>query len=345
MADEPVEPSAPEQTAPDATSDDAPLSDHQALFGPADPTLDGEAKAKNDEARAKVRHRAASQQATPDDVDEINRLTARARAAEKAAGIARKPNESDRVYGLRVRAELAERHGTPAPQAPTPAAASPPAPRVSPVGPERGGSGHSQPTRPRPMMSEIGEKYAEFEDYNVDLHKWSVEQHEAERTAKANEARQREQFDAANKDYVETMTKAAERVAKFKETHPDFDELLTANSGLNLPQAVFKAVAQHDNGPAFVYHLLTHPDELTEVCMLFEGRPPSDDYVAHATRWLSSRAQAVTTGSAAPAPPIALAPRPPNPVRTGPTRTSDELPGDDSPLSAHEARWGGGRKR
>jgi hypothetical protein len=100
-----------------------------------------------------------------------------------------------------------------------------------------------------------------------------------------------------------------------------------------------------DNDASFqVYYLLTHPDERTGVLMMFDGKPPTDAYVAHATRWLSSRTQAAPTGSAAPAPPIALAPRPPNPVRTGHTRTSDEIPDDDSPLSAHERKWGGARR-
>jgi hypothetical protein len=347
MSDEVVAGAAPEPVADAPAPESESLSDHQAAFGPPDPTLDGEAKAKNDEVRAKARHRAASQQATPDDVAEINKWTAREKAALDKAGVERLPNESERVYRARARAELAERHSKPVPQAPAAAAAPPAVHAATTARPVPGETGQPlPPTRVKPSMEEIGDglKYADFEAYNEDLVEWKVEQREAARDAKAAESKQKADNDASFQEYQAVMKKAAERVAKFKETHDDFDDLMAQHQGLDLPPSVFKAIAVHDNGPDFLYYLLTHPDELTGVLMMFDGKPPTDAYVAHATRWLSSRTQAAPTGSAAPAPPIALAPRPPNPVRTGHTRTSDEIPDDDSPLSAHERKWGGARR-
>ena len=77
MADDiatPVAEATPATLEPHPT-DTASLSDHEAVFGPPDPSLEGDAKVKNDEARAKGRHRAKSQEAGPQDVGRIGELS------------------------------------------------------------------------------------------------------------------------------------------------------------------------------------------------------------------------------------------------------------------------------
>lgn len=325
------------ESAPsDLLADDAPLSAHETVYSPDEPTgLDADEKKTADEARQRVRHRATSQQATPDDVAEISTLTARIKSMAESAGIQRKPNESERVYQLRVRAELFERATKPAerpverrpePQPVTRVAATPDpnAPKI-------------EPTRAKPLIEEIGSKYTDWDAYQDDIVEWKLEQREhVAKITKEREAAS-EDYNTRKAEWDRDHSTMQEKVATFRATHPDYDALLAANT-IDVPPAVYQAILKHDNGPSLVYHLVTHPDDLTDAVLMFDGKPLSSQIVALATRWLTSRAKVESTGSTTPEP-LKPGPRPPNPVRTGPTKASDALPDDDAPLSAHEARF------
>lgn len=298
------------------------LADHQSVFGPQDPTLDGDAKAKNDEARAKVRHRAKSQQASPEDAPRIQELTKRLRAAEA---------ERDALKAPQAR---------PAPREERPPVAQPAAQSASQHAPPQ-----VQPTRPEPNVDEVGSKYETYEQFTRDLAKWDREQEAAERETKAQQDKQQREQSEAQQTWERAHATYAERLTEFTKTHADFPTLLAQHAAINIPAAPYQAILRADNGPGFVYHLIQHPDQLAELVLLFDGKPPSDEFVAHATRWLSSRTQAASTGSAAPAPPLTLAPRPPNPVRTGAAKSDGDLPGDDSmSLADHERAYGKRRR-
>lgn len=339
MSDAVVE-QPPSTDSVDVVADDLSLEDHEAAFGPADPSLTDEAKVQAETKRERIRHRAASQQATPEDIVKISAYTARAKAAEDAAGIKRETGESERVYRLRVRAELAERAKTPSasveqvqPRIEQPAQRTT---QQQQTGPE--------PTRPKPSEDEIGDKYPTHAAFVEDLTDWKFEQ----RIAAAQQTYQQQQATEAQAQVQREFNAALDtyrgRAKSFMAKHADFDDLVKSNATINFPPAVFKSIIQDDNGPAFMYHLLTHPDQLAEVVTLWDEKLPSDVHVANATRWLSSRAQAVITGSAAPTPPLPPASRPPNPVRTGPMKTGDELPGDDSSLAEHTKAFGPKRR-
>lgn len=322
-------PPAPDPTDAQIPGDDASLQDHEAAFGAIDPSLSGEAKTDAEATQQRIRHRANKDRARSGDVPRIHELTRKLREAE-------------------ARAAAAEARATVPPPA-APALPLVPAPS-SAVGPERGDSGQPRAatppaTSPKPTEDEIGTKYDSYADFVEALADWKVEQRDAAREAKLAEDRQKTQQETAQREYDTALAKTLERVAAFKLTHPDYETLMAQHSQVNLPPAVNKAVMTSDHGPAFVYHLMQHPDHLTEMQLLFDGKPPSDEFVAHATRWLSSRAQAVITGSAASTPPVTLAARPPNPVRTGPIPTRETLPGDDSSLAEHEHAFGQPRRR
>lgn len=324
-----------ESAAPDLLADDAPLSAHETVFSPDAPEgLSAEDKKTADEARQRVRHRASSQQATPDDVAEIQALTARTKQIAESAGIQRKPNESERVYQLRVRAELYERATKPV-ERPQPATQpSQPARQAAQPDPN---APKIEPTRPKPLIEEIGAKYADWDAYQDDIVEWKLEQrdHVAKLTKERDEATNT--YNARKAEWDSDHERMTQRVATFRETHPDYDGLLAANA-VDVPPPVYQAILKHDNGPALVYHLLTHADELTDAVLMFDGKPPTPHFVALATRWLTTRAKVEATGATT-TEKLTPGPRPPTPVRTGATRASDTLPDDDSPLSAHEARF------
>ncbi len=349
MADVAEQPTAVETPeAPVAAPTDFSLADHEAAFGAVPPALKGDERAEFEEKREKIRHRAKSQQATPDDVKAINEWTARAKAAEDAAGIARNDGESERVYRLRVRAELAEAAKT-RPASPPAVAATPSVPAASreqPANVQPWAMQGFTPTRPEPKADDIGVKYALYEDFTRDQSAWVWEQNNAYQQAVQQQQSiqnvQRKAWDDAHASY---RTKAQQ----FAATHPDFDtkiqESIRAHGGaLNLPDPAYHAIVGGDNGPAFMYHLATHPDQLAEVVAMWDGKPPTPTNVALATSWLNTRAQAATTGSAAPTTPRNAPPPPPNPVRSGATKAADTLPGDDSSISAHERAFGPKRR-
>lgn len=318
---DPIAPVAPAPEAPPEPSlEDTTLSDHEAAFGPVDPTLDGDAKVKADEKREKIRHRAKSQQAGPEDVPRIQALTKEKRQLEEKL------------------AALEARVNQPAPVAPRQA------PAVAQREPAAAGDA-IPPTRPKPTEDMIGATYATYADMVEDLSNWTFEQ----RQAKWERDQQQTQFQAeqtrAQQEWNQAHQTFGTRVGEFMKTHPDYQAKLDSVLPLNIPPAAYQAILKHDNGPAFVYHLVNHPDQLAEMVFLMDGKPPSDDHVALATRWLSSRTQAASTGSAVPTPPQTLAAHPPNPVRTGPTKTSGDLPGDDASLADHEKAYGRARRR
>lgn len=331
------------EAAPVENVESSSLSEHEATFSPE---ARNEAPVETDddgEPVQRTRHRARSQQASPEDVAQIRDWSARARAAEEAAGIARNDGESERVYRLRVRTELAEaaRQARSAPK-PEPVRQSAPAPVVAPA--PTPAASTDAPTRPEPSEDEIGTKYQTYAEFTRDQARWVIEQDRAEQ-ARAAEQQQLQQSQQAQ------ISSYQQRVNAFVAKQPDYNEVVQAamadfGADFKIAEPAFQVFLTHDNGPQMLYHLLTHPDQLAEMQALWEGKPASHANVALATRWLQSRVQAVSTGSVAPTPPVIPAPRPPNPVRTGPMKTGDELPSDTDSLSKHEkafAPWS--RKR
>lgn len=317
--------------------EDISLADHEAAYSRA-PLGEAE-QAKGEAIRERISKRARSNEASPEDVPTIRALTAKVKALEEGSGIARATGESERVYRLRVRAELAERSTRPV--NPATRVSSPQAPAVFSQVPA------VQATRLKPSEDEIGTRFATYAEFVEDLADWRFEQREATAQQAAQQSalnQQQQEFQvSAQREWQTDHASYGQKLETFIAAHPDFTEKFKAWPS-DIPWAAYAALVKHDNGPAIVYHLLQHPDQLAEMLFLLDGKPATDTNVAHATRWLSSRMQAVTTGSATPTPPLKLAPRPPNPVRTGPMKTDDELPSESSSLAEHEKAFGRTRR-
>lgn len=317
-------PAAPDPAEPAIPTDESSFAEHEAAFGPVDPSLEGEARDQAEASKQKIRHRAKSQQASPQDVPRIRELTRKLHEAEA---------ERDSLKALTPRPPVTE---PVRPSVQQPPASSPRQDASTPK---------LEPTRPKPTEDQIGEKYATYGDFVEDLSEWKFEQRQAAWQQGEDARRQEAAAGVAQQEYQKVHEAFGAKLAEFKKTHPDYDTLAAQHVNTLLPPVANKALLTHEHGPALVYHLFQHPELLAEVQFLMDGKPPSEENVALATRWLSSRIQAGTTGSAAPTPPIIVAPRPPNPVRTGPTQTGEDLPGDDSSLAEHEHAFGSRRRR
>lgn len=261
------------------------------------------------------RHRAKSQQASAGDVPRIQELTAKLRAAEA---------ERD---ALRSR---------PMPQAPPPPPQARQEPAQAPPLPQ---------TRPKPSEDAIGDTYPTYAAYVEDLADWKIEQREALREAK-------QQHDQQQQTYRQWSTQYQQSAATVKARYPDFDAQLeaanqrTAAQGLTVPRVLLDAIVSSERGPEIEYYLATHHDDYTALIQdawqvnaysaigmvrrVLESKLP----VASAQR--TPGAAAAGTGSAPSLNLVSPAPRPPNPVRTGPLKNGDDPPDEDDGLDAHE---------
>jgi len=327
--------------------DTGSLEDHEAAFGPngtgvgveeerteqavTAPEAGGdkatEAAPRDEQGKftKTPRHRAKSQQASPDDVPRIRELTAKLRAAEeRAAELERRP-----------------------PAAPPQQAPPPPQPRQDAPPPQ---AWTPPATRPKPSEDEIGEKYKTYADFTEDLSEWIGEQRDAKRDARLQQETRQKTYQEWTTQYTTALADARTRYADY-DTQVAQADAMTAAQQIVLPQVLQDAILSSPRGPDLTYYLATHPDEYRElirdawqvnhpnsiglVRKVLESRLPP---VAAPQRPMGSGA-AVGTGSAPRSPQLVPAPRPPNPVRTGHQKIGDDPPDDDSSLDAHEAHY------
>jgi hypothetical protein len=330
---EPMEPSRHEE-------DGGSLADHEAQFkqgatkqvemGPEDDEDDDEAATERDKTgRFQPRHRAASQQAKPEDVSEIQALTKTLR--EKEAELAKANPDSvagsKRLLNLKrqiaaVEAEL----GTyrPKEQEKVDAKATP-----------------SQPAtfdEQEPTLDQFADQPDPYLAYTRALGRY-------DRKKEAFDAAQQGREDGDKAARQAELTAFGARVQAFADAHKDYDTVTGPMQKMNLPPLLVASLIKSDKGPESVYYLAQHQDVLDELVLLTDSKPVNDSLVAMVQRRLSQRVQAANvTGSAAP-PQTFIPPRPPNPVRTGPIRTEETLPGDDASLAEHEQAFNKRRRR
>lgn len=350
----------PSADASPAASDeyqDGSLDAHEQAFSPTRETETPEPVKDRDTAgrfQKQPRRRAASQQATPDDVPTINALTARLKAIEETHGkdIARQDGESDRVYGLRRRAELLERLTKPAPPVVTPpVAATPVAPVQQPVSqqpsvPQARPAAPTFPTWDQWRAME-GNADKDYDDYRDDREEF---RYQVRRAIERDEEQQRTTAERRQTQ----ATAHQQRVAEARAKYADWDAVVTPT--LPISRVIFDAVLASDKSADVQYWLGQHRDELA--ALVSESQEYSSSAVTAMRRYLDARVAAeqrpspiparVAAGSTGSAPvrvekPV---PPPPNPVRTGAMTTTDEAPpADDSmSLAAHESFYGKRRR-
>lgn len=302
------------QSAPSAVEETPPPAAKAEPAGDAAPEVDDE---RDEQGRFKPRHRAKSQQASPEDVPRIRELTKRLREREAE------------IEGLR-QASASYRQPEPPKAEPTkPAAAAHGFPTFDVWAAEKDNEGKS------------------FEDFIDARTEWKYRAlRESER---ADEAKT-----AAARAHQKRVDAYVEKLDAIYEQYPDFDAVVNPPEGpIRVSNVVEHAVLEV--GPAVAYYLATHPEErdaLTEETAIDPNNPAFPAAVAAMRRYLStlvaspqrsssspSRQAAVSTGSAPARVPVPV-PRPPNPVRTAALRDGDQPPGDEGSLADHEkAYW------
>jgi hypothetical protein len=268
------------------------------------------------------RRRARSQMARPEDVPRINELTRRLRETEE---------------------ELARMKGsTSAPSTPAPAAAPAALPATQP---------RAAAPVPPPLLPVIDrekdpepqpEKYEDWKAYAAAQTAWSTREAIRQNNEAAMENYQKTY---ASSEAARLQTQWQSAVAAVKAEIPDFEAVAFAPTRIPSGSLIDAYVLEHPAGVRVLYHLQKNPADLDKML----GLPMLEQMaeLALLTQRLTSkptRGSAGTTG-AVPAVTANQVPRPPTPVRTGPMRTGNELPGDDSSLEEHESAWYRGNRR
>lgn len=258
--------------------------------------------------------------------DETGRFKPRHRAKSQQAGVADVPRIQELTRKLREAEAERDALRQPRVAAQPTQPAQQPRPAPAPV------------AETAPRLQSFIDALKPDEDYNaaVERHadamgdwklaRWEKQQHQA----------------AAERQFAQTFT---QKIDAAKAKYPDF-EAVALGKPSNIPagSVVDRWVWEHRTGADVLYHFQKNDAELQNVL-----RMPALDQLEHLTLLAQrfpqpSRTQAVSTGSAAVSP-VSSAPKPPNPVRSGAMRGSDEPPGDGSPLSAHETYYYAGQKR
>ena len=270
-------------------------------------------------ATGRVRHRAKSQQASPEDVPRIRELSGKVSAAEARATAA----ETELA---RLRASHA------------------PAPQIAKAEARVEATAQTTSTDKEPDANDP--KYAQnWQSYLNDHTRWAVRderrQEIARETTAAAEKQQRE-------THAEILKNFDSRWNAAKANHADFEAVAGVPTRIPKGSAVDSFILMDDSGPEVLYYLQQHPDELDSLL-----RMPVWPQQAKALSLLSQRVlpsssvQAGTTGAVAGRDTkIVLPPKPPTPVRTEAQRTGNEPAPTDGSLSIaeHAKQFGGKRK-
>jgi hypothetical protein len=269
------------------------------------------------------RRRAASQQATAEDVPRIQELTRRLRDAER---------ERDEARGVAPQTPPGTPPAGPPPPQPPPQPPPPAARRMQPLPPF---------TLPEPTWDQFKDSDDPLRDYTKAManfthteHQYKIATQYQQRQHAQAEAQERQQFKQATEAHWARMQAVAADpanaalVARFKD------------DARPITPAILAAVVQAgDHSAKLTLALLQREGLLEELTLATYDKPATPDLVALVQRRLATLGPlAATTGSAT-APPQKLAPRPPNPVRTAPDAPPRDLPGDDASLADHAAAF------
>lgn len=311
----PGTPDAPDTDAAPA-EDATTLSEHEAQYredapAPPDDAATGETPETDErdaQGRYKGRHRAKSQQAGAADVPRIQELTRKLREAEA---------ERDALKAAPK--PVSE------PSPPKPVVASPAATAEIPP----------KPTR---------DQFDDYDLYVEAIADWKADRKwDAHKAAEAESAKQTQA--ASDLQRLQTAWKTKVDAALLK--YPDFKAVaLEAPTTIRSGSLIDAWILEHKHGADVLYSLQQHPAEIQRIDALSPIEQAEElTLLGQRLSPPPSRTSAGTTGSATP-PALKLAPRPPNPVRTGPIRTGDDPPDDaTASLLDHEKFYGSGPRR
>ena len=207
-----------------------------------------------------------------------------------------------------------------------------------------------EPAKPEEPIGEFTKAKPKLEDFGNDpdpLGAWNDAVLDWRDEKKAHEAKKAQQADKPVQERQAALGKFYERAKAFQTEHPDYTERVSAVKGNVITPVLAAIIEADDNGPAVVYHLATHPEDLDEFYSATAGKPVADPIVAHTRRQLAQRMSAAPTRSAASRAQTKPTPKPLNLVRTQAESVgaAPASPGDGGSFEEHVAHFHGRRGR
>lgn len=222
--------------------------------------------------------------------------------------------EEARAEAARIKAEFDEfkaKFKDPTPAAP----AIPVADTATTAGPVPGDTGQPlQPTRPKPLESEVGTKYDTYGDFVDDLSDWKVEQKLANLDERIDSRTQQQRNQQALFAQVESTR------AKGRAAYKDFDMLLQHGAGTHvpMPQGALQIIYQLPNSEHVQYAIMKDAAVAARLAWIAFNQPHA--FGLELSK-IAPAAPAVTTASTGN--PGSVTPPPPmQPVGSGSTTTS-----------------------
>lgn len=112
----------------------------------------------------------------------------------------------------------------------------------------------------KPLESDIGTKFKDWNEFNEALIDWKAAQLVAKTLADRDKnAEEREAKETQESRDVDYKSAAQE----FQEQTPDFNEAIlnAGKAGMKLPEPIIELIKELPNGPAVTYYLVKNPDE------------------------------------------------------------------------------------
>lgn len=159
------------------------------------------------------------------------------------------------------------------------------------------------PTRPKPVLETFE---GTTEQFYEELTNWTIEQREAARERKAQEATQQAEHQKVTDSFNA-------QIAAAREKHPDYEDAFAEAqaAGLQLSNAMLVTLMDSEVGGEMAYHLLKNPDELKRIAAI--KNPWS------AARELGKIEARIAGDNPAKdekePPPLTKAPKPPTPIK------------------------------
>lgn len=299
-------PAAPVAAPPEPTS----IADHAAAYSP-EPTDQndsdsGSAETQGDrDAQGRFRSRAKSQRATPADVPRIQELTRRLRETEEKYSALEK----------RVPAQAPTQTYKPAPV--------------------------TQFNKPEPTIDQFVDRDDPYGAHLRASMKWELEREAHESAAQARAAYEGYQTHQAREEYRQAEFSHQQRLVQAIASDPRVGQAIQAvqESARAIPPLLDQTIVLDPQGVEIVVFLANHPAVLDEIALLTAAQPVNEQTVARTRRLLRQRMTAGATGSVASSNVLPTAPRPPNPVRTGSMRPSNEAPSEGASIADHAKYW------
>lgn len=335
LTGKPAEPTPPAEPAKPVETPVPPAAAAAVTTPPADPAKPAEpAKAdeKPTEAVARAQEASKSARARREEriQSDIDKLVAM--RGEERRGVEMLQAEKTRIDAeiAAKKAELAAL-GTPAAAAPSTATATT----------------ASTFTEPKPKLEDKNAdgspRFANYEEWVEGLNEWSERKIvaanaalEAKLKRELTEAQAKTSGEVAAREDFETAAAAYKaKIDEFKKTTPDFDAVWSASVDAikeireELGPTSLNAIDQFamrdaDNGPAIIYHLAQHPDEMKRIASL--ALPQQLAALGRLDQRLS---RATPEPARVTPPPVTKAPEPITPVGGAPT-ASTASPDDES---------------